>query len=140
MDESKRKRFIISFIMAGVFGYILLMIADNLYYDPRPFVSSGIQPLFQHSADNGFPSDHTTVSALAAFIVFVFSRKIGIVMSIFAFMIGAARVFAHVHSWIDILGAIVIALITAGIAVFLSKAILIKIMNGGDNEPMIAEK
>jgi membrane-associated phospholipid phosphatase len=34
-----------------------------------------------------------------------------------AVAIGAARVFAHVHSWIDIIGGIAVGLIASGIAV-----------------------
>src|ERR1700730_10671084 len=77
IERPEKKRFVITFIIGGIVGYILLWIAGKLYYDPRPFVASGIHPLFSHITDNGFPSDHTFAASLAAFLVFAFSRKLG---------------------------------------------------------------
>jgi undecaprenyl-diphosphatase len=124
LDIHQKKRLFLTLIIGSVVGFILLKLASLLYYDPRPFMNSDIQPLFKHAADNGFPSDHTTLSALAAFIVLAFSRKIGIVMTILAITIGSARVFAHVHSWIDILGGLFVAGLAAYIAVTVQKAII----------------
>jgi undecaprenyl-diphosphatase len=124
LDISQKKRLVLTLVIGSVVGLLLLKLASTLFYDPRPFMSSDVQPLFKHAADNGFPSDHTTLSALMAFIVLAFSRKIGIIMTILAVAIGSARVFAHVHSWIDILGGLLVAGLAAYVAITVQKAII----------------
>src|SRR4051812_41640540 len=54
---------------------ILLIIAGFVYNDPRPFVAEHFTPLIPHSADNGFPSDHTLICSATATIVFFFNKK-----------------------------------------------------------------
>jgi undecaprenyl-diphosphatase len=122
LNVPERKRFLLHLVIGGLLGVLLLKLASTLYYDPRPFMNSGILPLFKHAADNGFPSDHTTMSALIAFVVLAFSRKIGAAMIVLACLIGAARVFAHVHSWIDIIGGLAVAGLAAGCTVLLTRA------------------
>lgn len=102
-------------------AFILLKIADRLYNDPRPFVVEHIQPLFAHGTDNGFPSDHATFGMTIAAIIFVFNRKLGIVLGILALLVGAARVLAHVHHSIDIIGGAVIGIVSVAIVYFALK-------------------
>ncbi|MDB5177018.1 MAG: protein tyrosine/serine phosphatase [Candidatus Saccharibacteria bacterium] len=116
MPLANRKQFIVTFVLGMLFGYMLLRLASGAFYDPRPFTVSGINALFPHIADNGFPSDHTIIAALAAFIVFAFSRRIGVILVVLSVLIGTARVLAHVHSWVDIVGAIIVAFIAAVLA------------------------
>lgn len=109
--ESGRKIILCSIIALPLI-YIVAKIGSLLYYDPRPFVVGDFTPLIPHSADNGFPSDHTLfVSALAA-IIFFFNRKFGVLLFALAFLVGVARVLAGVHHFIDIFGSIVIASVT----------------------------
>ena len=51
--------------------YVLGVIARSLYFNPRPFMVSGVEPLISHAADNGFPSDHTLLLASIASLVFI---------------------------------------------------------------------
>ena len=71
-----------------------------------------ITPLFPHVPDNGFPSDHVLLAAGIAAILMPFSKKWSIILWIIAFIIGAARVYAGVHHWIDILASMLIALLS----------------------------
>ncbi|HJP81496.1 MAG TPA: phosphatase PAP2 family protein [Candidatus Saccharimonadales bacterium] len=113
--------YVVSFILACLLGFLGIKLASSLFYDPRPFVSTGIAPLFAHAADNGFPSDHTTFSIIMAAVTLFYSRRIGMVMMVIAGMIGSARVFAHVHSWVDIIGGIVVGIIVSVIAVLFGR-------------------
>ena len=90
-------------------AYVVAKIVGWLWYDPRPFVESGIAPLVAHAADNGFPSDHTLLAATIASIVFVYNRPLGLVLWGLALVVGAARVFAGVHHTVDIIASAVIA-------------------------------
>ena len=97
-------------IVGSLIALILMKVGAALFYDPRPFVDSTIVPYFKHAADNGFPSDHTSLATVLAVTMFFASRKLGIALFIGAVAIGAARVIAHVHSPIDIIGGLVIGI------------------------------
>jgi undecaprenyl-diphosphatase len=103
-------------VIGGALALALVKLGGALFYDTRPFVTDHVAPLFAHAPDNGFPSDHTAVSMFAAVLVLYYSRRWGIVLVVISLLIGASRVAAHLHRPIDILGAIVIALVSALIA------------------------
>lgn len=96
-------------VVALIFGFVLLLFAGKLYYDPRPFVVQNLTPLFPHSADNGFPSDHTILAMVVAFVVLYFDRITGLVLFALALALGISRVLAYVHHPLDIAGSIILA-------------------------------
>src|SRR4051812_3069823 len=51
--------------------------ASSFWYNARPFVVDHIQPLVEHAADNGFPSDHTLLAAACAALVLTHDREWG---------------------------------------------------------------
>lgn len=102
-------------------SYILGVIARSLWYNPRPFVVKGIQPLIEHIPDNGFPSDHTLLFATLATIAYYFNKKASIVLWAITILVGIHRMLGQVHHLIDILGSIVIALISARFVHFVLK-------------------
>ena len=120
LPKASRGQYFVALVLGGICAFIFAKIAGQLIVDPRPFVSDHVVPLFPHTPDNGFPSDHTTFGTTLAFISFFYARKWGLVMIPIAIAIGAARVFAHVHHWSDIVGGIVVGLIAATIAVSLT--------------------
>jgi len=95
--------------------YLIAKIADWLYYNPRPFISEHITPLFTHSADNGFPSDHTLISAALAVVIFTHNKKLGTILMILAILVGVSRVAAGVHHLIDIVASLLIAIIVGAV-------------------------
>lgn len=111
-DAKTRKRMVIVGILGCGLAFVLSRIASTLYYDPRPFVVRQIEPLIAHAADNGFPSDHALLSFSLAALMYVSNKRWGIALGVVAVAIGAARVFAHVHSWIDIGGSFVISAVS----------------------------
>jgi undecaprenyl-diphosphatase len=90
-------------------AYIFSKITSIIYFDPRPFVVGHFTPLITHAPDNGFPSDHMLLASAIASIIFAYNKKLGVVAWVIAFVVGASRVLAGVHHWIDILGSAVIA-------------------------------
>jgi undecaprenyl-diphosphatase len=102
--------------LGGALALGLVKLGGALYYDQRPFVTEHITPLFAHAPDNGFPSDHTAVSMFLAVCVLHYSRRWGIVLVAVSLAIGGARMAAHLHRPIDILGAIAIAVGSALVA------------------------
>lgn len=120
LPKTSRRQYLLSLALGGICAFVLAKFAGLLITDPRPFVSEHVVPLFSHTPNNGFPSDHTTFGTTLAFISFFYARKWGLVMIPVAILIGAARVLAHVHHWSDIVGGIAVGLIAATIAVSLT--------------------
>jgi undecaprenyl-diphosphatase len=104
-----------------VFAVALVKIAGSLHYDPRPFVAHHFTPLVAQSGDNGFPSDHTTFTMLAAFVLLPYARRWGYVLIGLAFIVGLGRIGAGVHSPQDILGGITVAALAAAGAYYIAR-------------------
>jgi undecaprenyl-diphosphatase len=111
-------------LIGGAIGLALIALAGSLYYDPRPFAAHHGVSLFAHPADNGFPSDHVTLTMFVALCVLGYSRKWGALLIVISLLIGAARVAANVHSPIDIVGGVVVAGLAALIAFPLARRLL----------------
>lgn len=111
--RKQRIKLLTTIIAAGIIAYILSKILGKLYYDPRPFVSQNITPLIPHSADNGFPSEHTWFTATIAACLYMFSKQYGKLAFVVVIIVGSARVLAHVHSPIDIVGGIAVGIAAA---------------------------
>lgn len=104
-------------IASLVLVVVLIKVAATLYTDPRPFVADpSIRPLFAHSADNGFPSDHTAVAATVAFLVMIYHRWFGAGLLAASLVLGASRIAAHVHHVPDIVAGVLIAALAVALA------------------------
>jgi membrane-associated phospholipid phosphatase len=115
LPARQKAEVLVAGVIGGVVCLVLIKVAGAVYFDPRPFVADHVAPLFPHAADNGFPSDHTAVTLLVGFCMLVVSRRWGLVLVVLSLLAGAARVLAHVHSPVDILGAVAIAAVAAAL-------------------------
>ena len=109
LPRRQKIELLVTGVIGGVLCLVIIRIGGALYYHPRPFVTRHIAPYFPHADDNGFPSDHTVLTMFVAFCVLYYSRRWGIVLVAVSLAAGVARVLAHVHSPIDIAGAIAMA-------------------------------
>lgn len=116
LPRDQKWQFFVWAVIGGAIAFALVKLGGALFYDTRPFVTGHVAPLFAHAPDNGFPSDHTAVSMFAAVLVLYYSRRWGVVLVVISLLIGASRIDAHLHRPIDILGAIVIAVVAALVA------------------------
>lgn len=121
LDKTKKISMIKLAIPSGILALILAYVGGLLISDPRPFVVEKIQPLLPHAADNGFPSDHTLFSAFVACVIYAYNKKLGIALFVLAIIVGLARVLAHVHHSLDIVGSLVIAVMSVLISHFVLK-------------------
>jgi undecaprenyl-diphosphatase len=119
LRASERKSFIIYFAIGAVLSLLLAKIGSHFFSDPRPFVVSHVTPLIAHSNDNGFPSDHTLLSAFIGFALYKYSKKLAAALVVIAVLIGGARVLAHVHHVPDILGSFCFAAIGTAVAFYI---------------------
>lgn len=90
---------------------ITAKISGYFFYNPRPFVVNHFIPLIKHASDNGFPSDHSLLSFAIASLVFVFNKKLGLIIFATGLLVGFSRVYVGVHSVIDVIGSFVISIL-----------------------------
>jgi membrane-associated phospholipid phosphatase len=97
-----------------------IWLAGALHVDPRPFVQDpSLHPLFAHTRDNGFPSDHAAAAGLLTALVLRYRRGLGVAVGIGAVLVAAARVAAHVHHLQDVVAGLLIGLAAGGVAILL---------------------
>jgi membrane-associated phospholipid phosphatase len=120
--RSERIELAIRAVLALLVVLVLIRTASALHTDPRPFVvDPSVKPLFPHSADNGFPSDHTAVGVAIACVVMTCRRWAGIGLLVIAAALGVARVAAHVHHPQDIIVGALIGAVAAVVAVLVAR-------------------
>ena len=107
-------------ILGGLIALALARIGGHFYYDTRPFVRNHVKPLFPHAPDNGFPSDHALLTSFLAYSFWRYSKPFALALFVNALLVSAARVAAHVHSPIDIVGSFIFALIGALVVVWVN--------------------
>jgi undecaprenyl-diphosphatase len=94
----------------GLLGLIINAVIGEFYFEPRPFaVHDDVHLLLPHAADASFPSDHTTGAFALSFGVFLFHRKLGSIMILFALVTGISRIYVGHHYPLDVMGSIVVA-------------------------------
>ena len=115
LARGERGRLAVHAVAALFVTAALVLLAGFVHSDPRPFVVDPSHPaLFAHSADNGFPSDHTAYAATAALLLALVRRRLGLILLAVAAG-GLARVAANVHHLQDVLGSLVVALVAVGV-------------------------
>jgi undecaprenyl-diphosphatase len=118
-ERRTRLKLTAAIVLAGILALIISRIAGRLYYDPRPFVSSpNLKPLITHAPDNGFPSDHALLTMTLTAVLYFYNRGWAAAAFAVTVIVGIARVLAHIHSPIDIIGAWLIAMAAATAAFY----------------------
>ncbi|HLW38603.1 MAG TPA: phosphatase PAP2 family protein [Candidatus Eremiobacteraceae bacterium] len=90
--------------------------AGRMLFDPRPFTVLPVTPLVAHAADNGFPSDHSSVAAFIAAAVWFVDARLALVASLAALAIGFARAYCFLHWPADVLAGWCIGALPAVLA------------------------
>lgn len=110
LNKNKKIQLALRVVAGVIAALILAKIAGKLYYHPRPFVVNHLKPLVSHSNDNGFPSEHTTVAMVLSTVLYFYRRRLGAALFVLTLLVGLGRIWAHVHSPLDILGGLIIGL------------------------------
>jgi undecaprenyl-diphosphatase len=122
--RNERIELAIRAVLALLVVVVLIRTGSALHTDPRPFVvDPSVKPLFAHSADNGFPSDHTAVGVAIACVVMTCRRWAGIGLLVVAVGLGVARVAAHVHHPQDIVAGALMGAVAAVAAVVVARPV-----------------
>ena len=109
--KEKMGTFLTLLLAVLVSRFILADIVQFLYPIARPFVTLGFTPLISASGAS-FPSGHASFFFALSFALFIFDRRWGYWFLTLSFLIGLARIFVGVHYPTDILGGIIVGLIS----------------------------
>jgi undecaprenyl-diphosphatase len=116
-ERALNQRLAVATTVAAIVALGLASVVAHFVFEARPFISDGdTHLLIQHAADNGFPSDHTTLAFAVAGAILVWHRSLGVVCLVLAAALGIARVYVGVHWPSDVIGGAVVGLV-AGVAV-----------------------
>ena len=99
---------------AAILGLVINYIIGLLYFHPRPFMIHIGTLLFQYPAETSFPSDHATLMFSLALMLIYFkeTRIAGFIFLILGFIGSFARIFSGIHFPLDILGSLIVSIIS----------------------------
>jgi len=101
-------------LMAGLTAYVVAKIAGLLYQpaELRPFELLGVDAGASFLNNPGFPSDHALFTMAITLAIWLGARakKLAAVALVLTLLVGIGRVVALVHTPLDVIGGIVIAL------------------------------
>lgn len=103
--------------VSGLTGLLLNQLIGLAWYHPRPFGVGIGQTLIPHVLDSSFPSDHLTLLWAVAFSLALHEVTCfsGYVLALLGIPVAWARVYLGVHFPLDMIGAVLVAISSAGI-------------------------
>jgi undecaprenyl-diphosphatase len=113
-NDHTRKR-MLEATASGFAGLLIAQAISLLWQHPRPFMIGLGNTLIPHAADSSFPSDHLTLlwSVSFSFLIHRKPRVAGICLALLGIPMAWARIYLGVHFPLDMLGAALVAGISA---------------------------
>lgn len=104
--------------LSGLAGLFINQLIGLVWQHPRPIVIGLGQTLIPHAADSSFPSDHLTLLWAVAFSFLMHRRTLmsGVALALLGLPVAWARIYLGVHFPLDILGAALVAGLSAWLA------------------------
>ncbi|MCD8561646.1 phosphatase PAP2 family protein [Candidatus Saccharibacteria bacterium] len=104
-------------LMAGLTAYMFAKFIGTVYQpaELRPFELLGVDPGAAYLDNPGFPSDHVLfITAIICAVWFeTRMKRLTAVLIVLAVLVGIGRVLALVHTPLDVIGGVLIALLGA---------------------------
>ncbi len=113
-DEPQR-RALVGAAVAGAVGLVMNQAIGWVWQHPRPFVMGIGHTYLSHAPDSSFPSDHLTLiwSVAFALVLEQRTRVVGVCTALLGLFVAWARIFLGVHYPMDMVGAAVVATVSA---------------------------
>ena len=113
---------IFSIISLAFVNWIVFVINAYLFR-PRPFENEQISLIFYEATDSSFPSNALAVLFAISITTLITNRRYGISLMILSIVYGISRIYVGVHYPLDILSALILGVIAAGIVCYIGKLI-----------------
>jgi len=114
VDGKIKKETVIHAVFSCFIAWSISELIKYVFPTLRPFQFDGTLPLtITIPTDGAFPSGHTALSFALAVTILKHDRKVGILYLIMAGLVGIARIVAHVHYPIDIIGGALIGIVVS---------------------------
>lgn len=124
----KYRRIGFTCILALILSTILTEgILKHLVERVRPLVANPIEkPLISIPTTFSFPSGHTGASVAVAFVLckYLYKYKLGFIT--LAFLIAFSRIYLYVHYFFDVMGGVIVGLISGILAIYIMKNWIVK--------------
>ncbi len=114
----KKKLFIegLVLIFSVLLTWIIVTLIKALVAAPRPFeIVDGVRTLVLHGGGDSFPSGHTAIAASIAGAIRPYHQRAGMLLILFALLVGISRVYLGVHFPIDVIAGFLTGLLIADI-------------------------
>lgn len=121
----ERKAFIL-IILALPIAILIIMGIHLFFFEPRPSVTLHITPLYPYKPDASFPSRHASFMSIIAFSYLYFKSKWSSLFLLLMIWVGISRVYVGVHYPIDILGGILVGIVSLILAKQIIKLLKLK--------------
>jgi undecaprenyl-diphosphatase len=119
------KEFGIVTLCSVLAAFILRRIIHLFYHSVRPLVAYSAPHLFSVNSYS-FPSGHTIFMFSLATAVYFFNKPLSYFLYVCGFAIGVSRIIAGVHYPFDILGGIILGILTSVLVHRISKKMLFR--------------
>jgi len=117
LGHSGDRRAAVGACLAALFALAMAGAISSLYLHPRPFMDGFARNYLHHAPDSSFPSDHSTLLFALGWSLMMFRpphlRAAWLVPMALAVAVGWSRIFLGAHYPADIIGAALIALVSA---------------------------
>lgn len=112
-ERERHQRAVLTAVAALVLANLTVKAFNLVYWRWRPFAFHDVPLLFYHPSDSSFPSNAATVGFCIATSIWLFDRKMGLILYVIAALFGVSRIVGGVHYPTDILGGILIGSLSA---------------------------
>lgn len=129
VSGSKERKALLLSILSAAISLLLTRFIRIFIQEPRPFVTYNIGPLINQIPDLSFPSFHTTLMSVIAFSFLFAKSRFTPVFFILLILVGFSRIYVGVHYPLDILGAVVIALLSTHLTLILKNLLSKHLLN-----------
>jgi undecaprenyl-diphosphatase len=116
-SDRKWKLTAASGLAAAVIALVVDTVIHTIHDRARPYEAHAFSHPWAASTDASFPSDHASASLAIAFAILAFDLPVGVVFVVAAALIAVGRIFVGAHYPGDVLASLVVALVSALVAV-----------------------
>lgn len=117
--------------VSGLAGLLINQLIGMLWQYPRPFMIGLGHTFISHAADSSFPSDHLTLLWAVAFSFLMHHRPriAGMTLALLGLPVAWARIYLGVHFPLDMVGAVLVAALSAWLAFREARLYLVPVYN-----------